>query len=188
MSTPAVIASKICDKCTNSRPLTNFMSRGYHTTSDGTRICYRATTCRKCVRELKKLSGICLMCTQQVKPGSHHCEKHLQLMRDCMKRRKLKDKTAAFNRYGTNCAYCHDDRQLFLTIDHINNDGAEHRRQQRSGNNQGHDIYAWLRKHHYPEGFQTLCYNCNCVKSQIGEIALLTYLELCHRHPLPTGP
>jgi hypothetical protein len=61
---------------------------------------------------------------------------------------------------------------MFLTIDHIENNGAEHRRQQRNGQNKGHDIYAWLRKNNYPEGFQVLCYNCNCAKGIYGEQAV----------------
>ena len=47
----------------------------------------------------------------------------------------------------------------FLSIDHINNDGAAHRR--KLGSNY---IYSWLIQTNFPEGFQVLCHNCNLAK------------------------
>ena len=51
----------------------------------------------------------------------------------------------------------------FLTIDHINNDGAQHKRERK-----GIDLYDWIIKHNFPDIFQTLCYNCNCSKGHYG--------------------
>lgn len=51
----------------------------------------------------------------------------------------------------------------FLTIDHINNDGAEHKRSRA-----GVDLYDWIIKHNFPDTFQTLCWNCNCAKGKYG--------------------
>lgn len=42
-----------------------------------------------------------------------------------------------------------------LTIDHVNNDGAQDRKIDRGG----HDFYRRLQVKGYPEGFQTLCAN-----------------------------
>jgi len=176
VSEPVATDSKICNICHLPKPITNFMTKGYHTLQDGSRVTYRNPSCRKCVREQKRQDHICMMCHRPASTGANHCEKHLQLMRDSIKRRKARDKALAFKHYGEQCAYCKNSSLLFLTIDHINNDGAAHRRNLRTGGQNGHDIYAWLRKRNYPEGFQTLCYNCNCVKAQIGEEALLAYL------------
>lgn len=41
-----------------------------------------------------------------------------------------------------------------LTLDHVNNDGAEDRRKQRTAN-----TYVTIERRGYPEGFQTLCCN-----------------------------
>jgi hypothetical protein len=58
---------------------------------------------------------------------------------------------------------------LFLTIDHINNDGAQHRRP--SGRRmKGEKLTRWLILNNFPEGFQILCWNCNCGKSRNGGI------------------
>lgn len=62
--------------------------------------------------------------------------------------------------YGNQCACCGERRYEFLTIDHIDGSGAQHRRE--LGGSQ--HVYAWLRRNNYPQGFQVLCWNCNCAK------------------------
>jgi hypothetical protein len=57
------------------------------------------------------------------------------------------------------CACCREQGLHFLCIDHVNNDGAEHRRS--IGGAVGNTFFAWLVRHNFPEGFQVLCYNCN---------------------------
>lgn len=53
-----------------------------------------------------------------------------------------------------------------LTIDHIHNDGAKHRREITGGISQnGAKLYAWLKKNNYPEGFQVMCWNHNMKKA-----------------------
>jgi hypothetical protein len=52
-----------------------------------------------------------------------------------------------------------------LTIDHINNDGADHRRGIHGGNKAGHGTYRWLIKNDFPPGFQVLCFNHNFKKA-----------------------
>lgn len=41
-------------------------------------------------------------------------------------RQRIKQKV--FDHYGERCACCGETERLFLTLDHVNNDGAEHRR------------------------------------------------------------
>jgi len=63
---------------------------------------------------------------------------------------------------GYECRCCGETEPVFLTIDHINNDGAEHRKEIGQSNS---NLLTWLRKHDYPNGFQVLCFNCNIGKS-----------------------
>ena len=42
-----------------------------------------------------------------------------------------------------------------LSLDHVDNDGAEHRKTCMSGL----ATYKWIRRNSYPSGFQTLCFN-----------------------------
>lgn len=62
------------------------------------------------------------------------------------------------NGEGT-CRWCGQGDQDVLTVDHINDDGAEHRRKI-----DGRKTYSWLADNDYPPGFQVLCFNCNVKK------------------------
>lgn len=73
------------------------------------------------------------------------------------KERTIIMRNRAFDYYGDVCACCGENRKHLLCIDHIDGGGAEHRRRMR----RGMTIYDWLYGHDYPEGFRTLCYNCN---------------------------
>ena len=61
---------------------------------------------------------------------------------------------------GYQCACCGETEPMFLSIDHVNDDGAEHRKLL-GGNSAGVKLYQWLKAKGYPEGFQVLCLNCN---------------------------
>ncbi len=60
---------------------------------------------------------------------------------------------------GYRCACCGETEPMFLTLDHVNNDGNRHRR--KIGSFSSPKMFAWLRARHYPPGFQVLCSNCN---------------------------
>ena len=64
------------------------------------------------------------------------------------------------------CVKCGFSNLDALAIDHINEDGAAHRRQlwNTSRGRGGGGIYHWLRARGFPSGFQTLCFNCNTIK------------------------
>lgn len=59
------------------------------------------------------------------------------------------------------CVMCGFDDIRALSIDHINGKGTKHR--ERMGILGSH-IYVWLEKNNYPEGYQTLCMNCQFIK------------------------
>jgi hypothetical protein len=69
-------------------------------------------------------------------------------------------RAAVLDHYGPFCVCCGEAETTFLTVDHMNNDGAEHRRTDPSASN----IYFWLVRNDFPEGFQILCWNCNAAK------------------------
>jgi hypothetical protein len=64
---------------------------------------------------------------------------------------------AAIEHYGKACACCGESTYEFLCIDHINGGGNRQREQLGCSRN----FFSWLRKNAYPEGFRTLCHNCN---------------------------
>ncbi len=69
-----------------------------------------------------------------------------------------------FDAYGgTVCCCCGETEPKFLSIDHIDNDGAEMRKSGKHSRG-GTAFYQWLRKSGFPKGFQVLCMNCNVGK------------------------
>jgi hypothetical protein len=59
--------------------------------------------------------------------------------------------------YGGKCECCGDTNWQFLTVDHINGDGARHRKTERQRN-----FYIRLRSEGFPRGeYRLLCMNCN---------------------------
>jgi len=90
----------------------------------------------------------------------HTCSKCLERARGYNRVRNKKVRLDILTHYGLVCACCGETELTFLTIDHINGGGNEHRRQL------GHThVYDWLRANRYPKGYQTLCFNCNSAKS-----------------------
>lgn len=59
---------------------------------------------------------------------------------------------------GYRCACCGETERMFLSIDHVNNDGAEHKRTCKIRT--GEQLYRWLIRNKFPVGFQILCMNC----------------------------
>lgn len=91
------------------------------------------------------------------------------------KKSNLKLKRLVIDAYGGKCACCGEAELVFLTIDHVNDDGAEHRRQIAAEKGSrwlqaGAPTYRWLRDNGFPEGFQVLCANCNCGRHWNGGI------------------
>lgn len=70
---------------------------------------------------------------------------------------------------GYRCACCGETEPMFLSLDHVNNDGASHRRSLGyGGNGKGASsrTLKWLKDNNFPEGFQVLCMNCNTGKQR----------------------
>lgn len=85
----------------------------------------------------------------------------------------------AFRHYGRRrkiaCVCCGESNPLVLTLDHKKGGGCAHRRRI-SGNRKypcGKQFYLWLKQRHWPRGFQTMCYNCNCGRWRNGGICPL---------------
>ncbi len=82
----------------------------------------------------------------------------LEAERRLLNRKNTADKV--FSHYGEFCICCNENNRIFLTIDHMENNGHEHRKEIR-GNGLGHNFYLWLIRNNFPNEFQTLCRNCN---------------------------
>ena len=81
------------------------------------------------------------------------------------RRSNAKLKHEVFSHYSNGlmeCSCCGENQFKFLTLDHVEGGGREHREQLGSPAM----VYRDLRTRNFPSGFQILCYNCNCGRSQ----------------------
>lgn len=61
------------------------------------------------------------------------------------------------------CPGCQENHLEFLTIDHIHGGGGKHR-----ASIPGNNLYRWLARNNFPEGFRVLCWNCNASRGKYG--------------------
>ena len=90
------------------------------------------------------------------------CKLYRDNNKEILKQRILQFKKEVFSHYGGVCQCCGESHIQFLTIDHINGRGNEHRRNNKIWS--GTSTYRWLKRNKYPPGFQVLCFNCNMAK------------------------
>lgn len=83
------------------------------------------------------------------------------------KGRNFKLKQQVFEHYGNKCVCCGEEELVFLTLDHINNDGNKERLTLKSKG--GASFYRWVIKNNYPNRYQILCWNCNLGRCILGE-------------------
>jgi hypothetical protein len=133
----------ICGKCGNSK------SRGKGLCT----LCLDGDSKRKMVEyRQRKEDKVCVKCGKK-------CYQTFEQCFECLERRVQRNKdlkVEVFKNYGNECICCGEDHIDFLNIDHLNNDGSEHRKIIGKGN-----LYTWLKKSGFPAGFQCLCTNCN---------------------------
>ena len=94
-------------------------------------------------------------------------ERRPEQNREINRRGQQKRKMRVLIAYGgptPACVCCGTTYEPHLSIDHINEDGAEHRRSIGGGG----ALYPWLVKHGFPPGFQVMCFNCNWAKHHHG--------------------
>lgn len=81
-----------------------------------------------------------------------------RLSRESQARTRKRNRDELLAAYGGKCACpkCPETNRAFLTLEHINGGGKEHRKQV------GSHSYADLRRRGYPQdGYTLLCWNCN---------------------------
>jgi hypothetical protein len=139
---------------------------------------YRCSDCKAKQKDLRlerhrarRAAGLCKYCDRLAVAATTRCETHSLKHRAHNNASNLQLKLDALAAYGSKCActLCPDrglHHHLFLTIDHIDGGGAEHRRKLPGSSG----IYRWLKKKHYPEGFRILCWNCNAARHLNGGI------------------
>jgi len=133
----------------------------------------RASLCNTCLLkdldrvmktyQYRKEHKLCVKCGAIKNNGKAQCD-------SCLEKRKLRQqrlKITIINHYGGTCQCCQESDISVLVIDHIDDDGASHRKKVGKGN-----VYDSIRQQNFPPGFQVLCANCNIGKYMGGGICI----------------
>lgn len=143
---------------------------------NSTRVKYKAQgLCVKCggIRDVTSRlhCANCLASGRAAEKRSYHKyrETRRTYHRKWKKVNSVELKAAAYKAYGGyRCFCCDETQEMFLTLDHINNDGAAHRKEIGEGTRR---LYEWLKKNNYPEGLlRVSCQNCNSGRYRNGGI------------------
>jgi len=133
----------------------------------GYKTCSACRASNKRSREKRTKLGLCRLCPRPIDPGVGLCETHRVQARERSKKDREEFKKLIYDHYGGECACCGETEIRFMTVDHVENDGADHRRKL-FGKNTG-TVHRWLVKNKFPPGFQMLCFNCNAAKQFFGQ-------------------
>ena len=117
--------------------------------------------CSPCRRRMYTASGRCNNCGRNIDSGLR-CNQCLTSRRELAARNTKQLKQEMLAHYGRKCVCCDENNAAFLTLDHINNDGAAHRRNRADT---GRYFYARVKKEGFPTNLQVLCFNCNIGKN-----------------------
>lgn len=152
---------KRCPKCGETKPLGLFPIR--RSNKDG-----RYTYCKTCSVANARAYYVANRVKAQLKGKQRWAQstpEQKRRHRNCCAVRIERIRQKIWDRYGRTCACCGEDNQGFLTLDHIEGNGSKERRE--TGRS-GVGFYHLLLRRGLPEGFQTLCFNCNCAKHRYG--------------------
>ena len=168
--------NKICSKCKETKPLNQFHKSP--ATKDGhlsvCKVCKAAYMKIRYGQERLKLQEMdavgdpkaaeyrALKVRNTRKWQRNNRDRHNQIARN-WRRSVVMEAIVA---YGGKCYCCGESNSMFLTLDHINNNGAEEKRTNRATIS----LAYWARRNNWPDTLQLACYNCNCGRYRNGGI------------------
>jgi hypothetical protein len=142
MTIPSQVSMKRCTACGQVKPMGEYYIRTNGKPHGHCRVCYKA----------------------RINAARAANRAHYRTVQNAWNR-PYKDRVRdlVFKAYGGyRCACCGETERKFLTLDHVNNDGAADRMKiagKRTAS--GWTTYRYLWKHKFPPGYQILCMNCN---------------------------
>jgi len=142
---------KKCSKCGEIKTLDDF---------------YKRNTAWSAKSVFTEVMAECKDCTIKRTHSRRNGENRVAVLKKDNKALRIKRasvRDAAFAAYGGyKCVCCGETEPLFMTLDHIDNDGADFRRKVYGKRTAaGYHTYLWLAKNGYPKTVQVLCMNCN---------------------------
>lgn len=148
-SRPPIKGRRLCDRC---------LEQGREWQQQRRARLKRRNLCLGC-RERPPISGRarCATCLQKNRAyTSDYRARNLDDINATKRRRYEVLRNEIHTHYGGQCACCGEREPVFLAIDHI--DGIVHEGPRKM---RGLELYRWLRKNKFPDGYRLLCHNCN---------------------------
>ena len=108
-------------------------------------------------------AGICQRCSRPAVPGNTFCATHLQHI----SRHGYKQLWQALTILGGKCVVCNQTDYMYLVLDHVENDGAEDRR---NGFTSAKMVRGIIDGTYPTERIQILCANCHNAKHRNGGV------------------
>jgi hypothetical protein len=98
---------------------------------------------------------------EHLESSKKYYEIHKKELNDNQREHNIKIRIKFLVMYGDKCVCCGESKRIFLTMDHVQNDGNQ--RREKYGNNNLKE-YRIALKEYRPDIYQVLCYNCNHAK------------------------
>ena len=130
---------KACNKCGQEKPFSEFprLARGKFGYD------YYCKACRYALNELWRQNNL--------ERDRAHGREYVERLRNDV-----------ITGYGSKCVCCGERNKVFLTLDHVNGGGRQHRIKDSLG------PYRDARYRNYPPDYALLCMNCNWAKYILG--------------------
>lgn len=150
------VAEKTCTKCGNPKAPGEFYR-------DNSRPSGLTCWCKACVAAYYEQNQVVRRAWMQA---------HWKANRDKVLRRKreirARDRAKVFDYYGRVCVCCGEDDFDVLTLDHLDGDGAQHRKAIGIVRSDSAIIYRWIIRNNFPDKprFTVLCKSCNSSKGR----------------------
>jgi len=171
------VGRKVCDHCLEIAKRAHKNRRLERATADLCRRCgdpplESMKYCKACLKYMQShgrnrrntltQKGCCTRCGNSPLETTRLCEPCAEKERQRSRVKSLRLKREVLTAYGNPpvCICCKESNLKFLTIDHVDGGGNQHRKQIQVGG--GSHVYLWLKRNKFPQGFQVLCFNCNC--------------------------
>jgi hypothetical protein len=152
---------KRCNTCFEDKPLTDYHRKG--NAPDG-----RAYKCKSCTREYGQNWERANHARRKASSDAWYAANRER--ESARRKAKLRaERREVIEAYGGRCACCGEANMGFLTLDHVNDDGAEHRRSIGAGRSSLR-VYRWAKANGYPDTLRVLCANCNCGRQWNGGV------------------
>jgi len=121
----------------------------------------------KLKRRERLKTGRCSICEKmRADDDKFYCQDHRRKIRENGERERRRIKKIVFDRLGRRCVCCGITENSMLTIDHAINIGKQRSKEG--------EIYSYLIKNNFPDGYSVMCFNCNISKYRLGICAHLS--------------